>query len=74
MVLIALESESKKQLKILVQRRNRPPMTKARDLANFKLENIVDTGIEGTRIASGTTGQRGSTTGQSRFNTTIWIS
>ena len=45
-------------------------MTKARDIADFKFENITDTGTEGTKVASGTTGQRGSTTGQFRFNTT----
>ena len=33
--------------------------------------NIVDSGTEGTRVATGTTGQRGSTTGQIRFNSTI---
>ena len=33
------------------------------------LENIVDTGTEGTKVAVGTTGQRGTTTGQWRFNT-----
>ena len=43
-------------------------MTKARDIADFKFENIVDTGTEGTKVASGTTAQRGSTTGQLRFN------
>ena len=32
--------------------------------------NIVDTGTEGTKIAVGTTAQRGSTQGQWRFNTT----
>ena len=32
--------------------------------------NIVDTGTEGTKVALGTTGQRGSTTGQWRYNTT----
>ena len=32
--------------------------------------NIVDSGTEGTKLATGTTGQRGSTTGQFRFNTT----
>ena len=31
--------------------------------------NIVDSGTEGTKVASGTTGQRGSTAGQFRFNT-----
>jgi hypothetical protein len=45
-------------------------MTKARDIADFKFEDIVDTGTEGTKVASGTTAQRGSTTGQWRFNTT----
>ena len=45
-------------------------MTKARDIADFKFENIVDTGTEGTKVASGTTAQRGSTTGQWRFNST----
>ena len=43
-------------------------MTKARDIADFKFENIVDTGTEGTKVASGTTAQRGSTTGQWRYN------
>tara|TARA_B100001113_G_C21077218_1_gene608197 strand:+ start:24 stop:1481 length:1458 start_codon:yes stop_codon:yes gene_type:complete len=32
--------------------------------------NIVDGGTEGTRVATGTTGQRGSTAGQWRFNST----
>ena len=32
--------------------------------------NIVDSGTEGTKIAAGTTAQRGSTTGQWRYNTT----
>ena len=45
-------------------------MTKARDIADFKFENITDTGTEGTKVALGTTGQRGSTTGQWRFNST----
>ena len=36
-------------------------MTKARDIADFKFENITDTGTEGTKVASGTTAQRGST-------------
>lgn len=43
-------------------------MTKARDIADFKFEDIVDTGTEGTRVATGTTAQRGSTAGQLRFN------
>jgi hypothetical protein len=45
-------------------------VTKARDIADFKFENIVDTGTEGTKVASGTTAQRGSTTGQWRYNST----
>mgnify|MGYP003133690041 FL=1 len=45
-------------------------MTKARDIADFKFENITDTGTEGTKVASGTTAQRGSTAGQFRFNST----
>ena len=45
-------------------------MTKARDIADFKFENIVDTGTEGTKVALGTTAQRGSTTGQFRYNST----
>jgi hypothetical protein len=60
-------------------------MTKARDIANLlstangkiagsnldvSFENISDTGTEGTKVASGTTAQRGSTQGQLRFNTT----
>jgi len=35
--------------------------------------NIVDAGTEGTKVASGTTAQRGSTTGQIRFNTTTGL-
>ena len=35
--------------------------------------NIVDTGTEGTKVAAGTTAQRGSTTGQIRFNSTLGI-
>jgi hypothetical protein len=45
-------------------------MTKARDIADFKFENITDTGTEGTKVAAGTTAQRGSTTGQWRYNST----
>ena len=48
-------------------------MTKARDIADFKFENIVDTGTEGTRVATGTTAQRGTTAGQLRFNTDIGL-
>ncbi len=63
-------------------------MTKARDIskllstANGKIaganldvsfENISDTGTAGTKVASGTTGQRGSTAGQIRFNTTTGL-
>jgi hypothetical protein len=58
-------------------------MTKARDIskllstANGKIagenldvsfENITDTGTTGTRVATGTSAQRGSTAGQLRFN------
>ena len=61
-------------------------MTKARNIASLlstangkiaganldvSFENITDTGTEGTRIATGTTGQRGSTVGQLRFNTSL---
>ena len=35
--------------------------------------NIVDSGTEGTKVASGPTAQRGSTTGQIRFNTTTGL-
>jgi hypothetical protein len=35
------------------------------------LENIVDTGTEGTRVATGTEAQRGTTEGQLRYNTEI---
>ena len=63
-------------------------MTKARDLSKLlstsngkiagsnldvSFENISDTGTEGTKVASGTTAQRGSTTGQIRFNTTTGL-
>ena len=36
---------------------------------DVSFENISDTGTEGTKVASGTTAQRGSTTGQIRYNT-----
>ena len=60
-------------------------MTRARDIATLlstsngkiagsnldvSFENITDTGTEGTRVATGTTAQRGSTAGQLRFNST----
>lgn len=47
-------------------------MTKARTIADLGtgFVNISDTGTEGTKVATGTTAQRGSTTGQWRFNTT----
>ena len=60
-------------------------MTKARDLSKLlstsngkiaganldvSFENITDTGTTGTKVASGTTAQRGSTAGQIRFNST----
>jgi len=63
-------------------------MTKARDIskllstANGKIagenldvsfENITDTGTEGTRVATGTSAERGSTAGQIRFNTDIGL-
>jgi hypothetical protein len=63
-------------------------MTKARDLSKLlstsngkiagsnldvSFENISDTGTEGTKVASGTTAQRGSTTGQIRFNSTTGL-
>ena len=35
---------------------------------DVSFENITDTGTEGTKVASGTTAQRGSTAGQFRFN------
>lgn len=45
-------------------------MTKARTIANLGtgFVNISDTGTEGTKVATGTTAQRGSTAGQFRFN------
>ena len=64
-------------------------MTRARDLSKLlgtnnngvipnsnlgvSFENISDTGTQGTKVASGTTNQRGSTTGQIRFNTTTGL-
>jgi hypothetical protein len=63
-------------------------MTKARDLSKLlstsngkiagsnldvSFENISDTGTEGTKVASGTTAQRGSTAGQIRFNSTTGL-
>ena len=63
-------------------------MTKARDLSKLlstsngkiagsnldvSFENISDTGTEGTKVATGTTAQRGSTQGQLRFNTDIGL-
>ena len=47
-------------------------MTKARTIADLGtgFVNITDTVTEGTRLATGTTAQRGSTQGQFRFNTT----
>ena len=47
-------------------------MTKARTIADLGtgFVNISDTGTEGTKVASGTTAQRGSTTGQFRYNST----
>ena len=37
---------------------------------DVSFENISDTGTEGTKVASGTTAQRGTTTGQWRYNST----
>ena len=37
------------------------------------MKNITDTGTEGTRVATGTTAQRGSTQGQFRFNSTTGL-
>ncbi len=37
---------------------------------DVSFENISDTGTEGTKLASGTTAQRGSTAGQFRYNST----
>ena len=37
---------------------------------DVSFENIADTGTEGTKVALGTTAQRGSTTGQFRYNST----
>jgi len=64
-------------------------MSKARNLADLldangdvkadgldnvpPFENIVDTGTEGTKIAVGTTAQRGNTAGQLRFNSTTGL-
>jgi len=45
-------------------------MSNYKDLKN---KNLVDSGTEGTKVASGTTGQRGSTAGQWRFNTTTGV-
>ena len=47
-------------------------MTKARTIADIGtgFVNISDTGTEGTKVASGTTAQRGNTAGQFRFNST----
>ncbi len=47
-------------------------MTKARTIADLGtgFVNISDSGTEGTKVASGTTAQRGSTAGQFRYNTT----
>ena len=59
-------------------------MTKARDISKLlstgngkiaganldvSFENITDTGTEGTKVATGTSAQRGATQGQLRFNT-----
>ena len=41
-----------------------------KNIKGLNQENIVDSGTEGTKVAVGTTAQRGSTTGQWRFNST----
>ena len=49
------------------------PLTRIKNkgLGNsVSFENINDTGTEGTKVAKGTTAQRGTTTGQFRFNET----
>ena len=48
-------------------------MTVYKDIKGLKLENIVDTGTEGTKVALGTTAQRGSIEGQVRYNSTLSI-
>ena len=55
-------------------------MSNYKDLKNNKFStdtsdfsDIVDTGTEGTKVAVGTTAQRGSTTGQLRFNSTTGL-
>ena len=45
-------------------------MTTYKSIKGSSLENIVDTGTEGTKIALGTTAQRGTTPGQWRYNST----
>ena len=49
-------------------------MTKFRDIADFKFENIVDTGRTGTKVALGTTEFYGfKHVGQFRFNSTTGL-
>jgi hypothetical protein len=55
-------------------------MSNYKDLKNNKFStdttdtsDFVDTGTEGTKVAVGTTAERGSTTGQFRFNTTTGV-
>jgi len=48
-------------------------MTKYKDIKEVNFNDIVDTGTEGTKIALGTTAQRGSTVGQIRFNSTTGL-
>ena len=38
-----------------------------------RIKNLIDAGTEGTKVANGTTAQRGSTTGQIRFNSTTGL-
>ncbi len=48
-------------------------MSNYKDLKTDKFKDttdIVDTGTEGTKVATGTTAQRGTTAGQFRYNST----
>ena len=45
----------------------------ASDNLDVNFTNIVDSGTEGTKVASGTTAQRGTTAGQLRFNSTTGL-
>ena len=45
----------------------------ASDNIDVSFENITDTGTEGTKVALGTSEQRGATQGQWRYNTTTGL-